>query len=321
MSVVSNPNQILRIGTRGSPLALRQAEDVRDRLIEAHGLHQDQVVLEIITTTGDKIQDKSLRAFGGKGLFTKEIEQALLDEKIDMAVHSMKDMPTRLPDGLDIPCILEREDMRDAFISPKAARLQDLPQGAVVGSSSLRRQAMIKKLRPDIKVVTYRGNVQTRLRKLDEGVVDATILACAGLNRLGMRDVITAPLEIDEMLPAVAQGAVGVEIKSDKAEIKALLSPLNHAETAQNIEIERAFLAELDGSCHTPIAGIAVKTEGIIGFKGMILSLDGAQSYEGCFRSAPDEAIEKAKELAHSLLLEAGEDFFAALHADEQDDE
>ena len=208
-------SQKINIGTRGSPLALWQANNVRDLLIKAHSLKQDQVDIHVIKTSGDKIQDKALRAFGGKGLFTKEIEEALLEKRIDIAVHSMKDMPTILPDGLEISCYLERQDVRDAFLSPKAPTIQELPQGAVLGSSSLRRQAQIKRLRPDIQVVTYRGNVETRLRKLHEGEVDATLLACAGLKRLGMENVITSCVEVDEMLPAIAQGAIGVENRQD----------------------------------------------------------------------------------------------------------
>ncbi|PPR18187.1 MAG: Porphobilinogen deaminase, partial [Alphaproteobacteria bacterium MarineAlpha10_Bin3] len=202
---------ILKIGTRGSPLALIQANDVRDRLLAAHdGL---EVEIIVIRTTGDRIQDRPLADIGGKGLFIKEIEEALFDGGIDLAVHSMKDVETQLPEGLGIAVILPREDPRDAFISNRAASLSELPAGATVGTSSLRRQAQIRHARPDLRVVSFRGNVETRLRKLDEGEADATLLAIAGLRRLGMADVATQIMDIDEMLPAVAQGAVGVETR------------------------------------------------------------------------------------------------------------
>ena len=231
---------ILKIGTRGSPLALIQANDVRDRLLAAHdGL---EVEIIVIRTTGDRIQDRPLADIGGKGLFTKEIEEALFDGGIDLAVHSMKDVETQLPEGLGIAVILPREDPRDAFISNRAASLSELPAGATVGTSSLRRQAQIRHARPDLRVVSFRGNVETRLRKLDEGEADATLLAIAGLRRLGMADVATQIMDIDEMLPAVAQGAVGVETRINDRTALDYLRPLNDAASARRVAAERALL-------------------------------------------------------------------------------
>ncbi len=302
----------INIGTRGSPLALWQANTVRELLMSSHGLSEDQVAIHIIKTSGDKIQDKALRAFGGKGLFTKEIEEALQDKRIDIAVHSMKDMPTQLPDGLEISCYLKREDVRDAFLSPKAKTLLELPQGAVLGSSSLRRQAQVKRLRPDIQVVTYRGNVETRLRKLEEGEVDATLLACAGLKRLGMEDVITSCVEIDDMMPAIAQGAIGIEQRSGDDLIRELLTPLNHKPTEVCVKTERAFLRALDGSCQTPIAGLAELNEDQIVFVGEILKPDGSIHFEASGEAAIKDGEKLGRELAEQLLQQAGEDFFAA---------
>ncbi|SVD70661.1 uncharacterized protein METZ01_LOCUS423515, partial [marine metagenome] len=206
----------IRIGTRGSPLALAQAEEVKSRLLTAHpDLGETDVTIVVIATTGDRIQNKSLRELGGKGLFTKEIEEALLAGKIDLAVHSMKDVPTELPTGLRISTFLPREDPRDGFLSTLAGSLEELPQNATVGSSSLRRVAQIRNTRPDLRVVEFRGNVNTRMRKLSEGVADATFLACAGLNRLNMADRITAPVPVETMLPAVAQAVIGCEIRLD----------------------------------------------------------------------------------------------------------
>ncbi len=303
----------VRIGTRGSALALWQAHEVRDRLCAAHGFETDAVDIQVIKTTGDQIQDKALRDFGGKGLFTKEIEDALLGGSIDLAVHSMKDMPTVLPDGLMIAALLAREDVRDAFISPKAGSIADLPQGAVVGSSSLRRQAQIKRLRPDLDVVTYRGNVQTRLRKLEEGVVDATLLAFAGLKRLGLEEQVTALIETDAMLPAVAQGAIGVEIRSDDEATAGLLEPLHDQTTDIRLAAERAFLAKLDGSCRTPIAGLAELDAGHLRFRGMILSPDGRECHETSREGSPDDAASMGLDAGAELLSHAGPDFFSGL--------
>lgn len=303
----------VRIGTRGSALALWQAHEVRDRLCAAHCFEADSVDIQVIKTTGDQIQDKALRDFGGKGLFTKEIEDALLGGTIDLAVHSMKDMPTVLPDGLIIAALLAREDVRDAFLSPKAKSIADLPQGAVVGSSSLRRQAQIKRLRPDLEVVTYRGNVQTRLRKLEEGVVDATLLAFAGLKRLGLEDQVTALIETDAMLPAVAQGAIGVEIRTDDEATARLLEPLHDRATDIRLAAERAFLAKLDGSCRTPIAGLAELGSDFLRFRGMILSPDGRECHETSREGSLDDAAAMGLDAGAELLSHAGPDFFAEL--------
>jgi hydroxymethylbilane synthase len=304
----------IRIGTRGSKLALAQAYELRDRLIAAHGLGEADFDVVIIKTSGDMIQDKPLSSFGGKGLFTKEIEEALLDGGIDLAVHSMKDMPTKLPADLAIPCFLPREDVRDAFISLKAKRLADLPRGAVLGTSSLRRQAQVKRLRPDLEVITYRGNVDTRLRKLEEGVADATLLAFAGLKRLGLEDHVTCLIETDEMIPAVAQGAIGVETREGDERMYGLLAALNDDRTAICVDAERAFLAVLDGSCRTPIAGLAeLNGDNEIRFRGAILSPDGRQ-YHGAERSgAAADAVELGEDAARELLGRAGPGFFQAV--------
>lgn len=269
----------IRIGTRGSALALAQAHETRARLAKAHGLTDDDFEIVVIKTTGDQIQDRPLSEAGGKGLFTKEIEEALLDKSIDLAVHSSKDMPTVLPDGLGMTAYLPREDVRDAFISPKVEKLTDLPQGAVVGSSSLRRQAQIKRLRPDLDVVMYRGNLQTRLRKLDEGVVDATFLAYAGLRRLGQGDLVTSLMDLEHFLPAVGQGAIGIEARLGDEETARILAPIHHAETESRLLLERAYLAEMDGSCRTPIAGLSHVEGDRIRFRGEVIKPDGSQTH------------------------------------------
>jgi hydroxymethylbilane synthase len=310
---MQNTASKIRIGTRGSNLALAQAHELRARLSAAHDLTEEDFEIIVIKTSGDLIQDRPLASVGGKGLFTKEIEDALLDGGIDLAVHSMKDMPTRLPEGLDIPCFLPREDVRDAFISPKAKRLADLPRGAILGTSSLRRQAQVKRLRPDLKVITYRGNVDTRLRKLEEGVADATLLAYAGLKRLGLEHRVTALISTDDMLPAVAQGAIGVEIREDDDRMFGMLEALNHAETATCVAAERAFLAVLDGSCRTPIAGLAELTGDGLRFRGSILTPDGRQCYETERHGSPSEAALLGEDAARELLSIAGPGFFQAV--------
>lgn len=302
----------LRIGTRGSALALAQAHEVRRRLATAHEL--DDAAIEIVTikTSGDRIQDRPLSEAGGKGLFTKEIEEALLAREIDLAVHSMKDMPTVLPDGLTMSAMLPREDVRDAFISAKWPSIDALPQGAVVGSSSLRRQAQLRRMRPDLQVITYRGNVETRLRKLAEGAVDATLLAVAGLNRLGLADRITAAIPLDMMLPAVAQGAIGIETRFEDEATNDLLAPLNDATTALCVTAERAFLARLEGSCRTPIAGLGRLDGGILTFHGEILRPDGSERHAVTRQGAPAAAVQLATEAAEELLDRAGPGFLGA---------
>jgi hydroxymethylbilane synthase len=308
-----NMSSKIRIGTRGSKLALAQAYQLRDRLIAAHGLAPDDFHFEIIKTSGDLITDKPLSEFGGKGLFTKEIEEALTASEIDLAVHSMKDMPTKLPQGLEIACLLPREDVRDAFISFKAKRLADLPKGAVLGTSSLRRQSQVKRLRPDIKVVPYRGNVDTRLRKLEDGVVDATLLAYAGLRRLDLADRVTSLIETTEMLPAIAQGAIGIETRIGDGRMGELLAPLHDGATAICVEAERAFLAELDGSCKTPIGGLAQLEGGKMVFRGQILLPDGSASFETERRGKSADGVAMAVDAARELLRAAGPDFLRAV--------
>jgi hydroxymethylbilane synthase len=303
----------IRIGTRGSKLALAQAYQLRDRLIAAHDLAPDDFEFTIIKTTGDIITDKPLAEFGGKGLFTKEIEEALIASEIDLAVHSMKDMPTRLPSGLEISCLLPREDVRDAFISPKADRLTGLAKGAVLGTSSLRRQAQVKRLRPDLKIIPYRGNVETRLRKLDDGVADATLLAFAGLRRLGLEARVTALMQTDEMLPAIAQGAIGVESRIGDERMLGFLAPLHDRATSICVEAERAFLAELDGSCQTPIAGLASLSGEALHFRGQILLPDGSRSFETERNGAAGDAANMGVDAARELLGLAGPDFFRAV--------
>jgi hydroxymethylbilane synthase len=305
----------LLIGTRGSPLALWQAEHVRALLTDAHGLGQDAVALSVITTSGDRIRDKPLRDFGGKGLFTKEIDEALLSGAVDLAVHSMKDLPTDLPPGIIIAAVLPRGDVRDAFISARAESLAALPPGAVVGSSSLRRQAQVKRLRPDLETIDLRGNVETRLKKLEQGMVDATLLAVAGLERLGLTGHISSVLPTDEMLPAVAQGAIGVVCRSDDAETRALLQALNDESTSTAVACERAFLGELDGSCRTPIAGLAEIADGLLRFRGLVLTPDGSEWHEVEKRGAPQDAVSIGGSSGRELLALAGPNFLASLTA------
>jgi hydroxymethylbilane synthase len=301
----------IRIGTRGSPLALAQAAEVRTRLEKAHGPGRHAFEIRAIKTTGDRIQDRPLAEAGGKGLFTKELEEALLNGDIDLAVHSMKDMPTLLPAGLTIACLLPREDVRDAFISHKAASLADLPPGTVVATSSLRRQAQVLHLRPDLRVVPMRGNVETRLRKLQDGVADATLLACAGLKRLGLTDRITSAIPTEEMLPAVAQGAIGVEMRDGDMPMAELLAPINDQPTALAVAAERAFLARLEGSCRTPIAGLAELTGNHLVFRGMILTPDGREAHATRREGRPEEALRLAEDAAAELLAKAGPNFLA----------
>ena len=302
----------LRIGTRGSPLALWQAHEVQRLLCAAHEMPADAIEIVVIKTSGDRIQDRPLSEAGGKGLFTKEIEEALLALSIDLAVHSMKDVATVLPQGLIIPCLLPREDPRDAFVSPKAKTLMDLPPGALVGTASLRRQAQVKMLRPDLRTAILRGNVETRLRKLGEGQADATLLALAGLKRLGLESHAASIVSIDDMLPAVAQGAIGIEIRSADTATAALIAPLNEPNTATCVMTERAFLARLDGSCRTPIAGLATLDGGQLVFRGMILAIDGSAHYATSRQGGPGDALHMGHDAAEQLLAEAGPNFLAA---------
>lgn len=304
---------VIKIGTRGSPLALAQAHEVRRRLIDAHGLDEARFEIVVIKTSGDRILDRPLSEVGGKGLFTKEIEEALFSKEIALAVHSMKDVATELPPGLGLASILPREDVRDAFISLKYASLEEMPAGAKVGTSSLRRAAQVNYLRPDLDVVGFRGNVQTRLEKLAAGVADATFLACAGLNRLGLEDRVTAAIEPSVMLPAVAQGAVGIEVRDDDEAVLDLLKPLNDEETALCVTAERAFLRTLEGSCRTPIGGLAQLSGGQLTIQGEMLSPDGKERYHGARSGTPASAIRIGEELADALLGEAGPEFLTRL--------
>jgi hydroxymethylbilane synthase len=302
---------VLRIGTRGSPLALAQATMVRAQLAAAHGLPAEAFELKIIRTSGDVIQDRPLAEVGGKGLFTKEIEEALIAGQIDLAVHSAKDLPTLLPAGLAIVAALPREDPRDVFISRKAATLRALASEATVGTASLRRQALVKRLRPDLNVVSFRGNVETRLRKLDEGVVDATLLALAGLRRLGLAEAATAILDTDEFLPAVGQGIVAIEARADDAQTRAQLDRINSPDDAIALAAERAFLTVLDGSCRTPIAGHAKIAAGRVSFRGLIAKPDGSEVFETAREGAVAQASVLGADAGRELKERAGAGFFA----------
>ena len=311
-------NPLLKLGTRGSPLALAQAAEVRRRLAAAHPELAPEGAVEtvVIRTTGDRVQDRTLAEIGGKGLFTKEIEEALADGRIDAAVHSMKDVPTWLPDGMTIAVVLPREDPRDALFSDGAESLAALPAGALVGTASLRRQAQVLAARPDLTVVPIRGNVDTRLRKLAEGEVDATLLAVAGLNRLGQAERITAPLAPEEMLPAVAQGAVGLEVREDDAETRRWLAPLDDTETALRVTAERACLAVLDGSCRTPIAAFALLQPGErLHLRALVAMPDGGRVERAEAYGEAGEAEALGRAVGERLRAEAGEAFFEALGA------
>lgn len=299
---------LLRLGTRGSPLARAQAHEVRERLCKAHGFDENAIEIIIIKTSGDAITDGPLADVGGKGLFTKEIEEALLSNTIDLAVHSMKDVETALPDGLVIAAMLSREDVRDAFISLTYSDLQDLPSGARVGTSSLRRRAQLKRTRPDLEVVDFRGNVGTRLEKLRSGLADATFLACAGLIRLGLSDTITAAIETDVMLPAVAQAAIGLQIRHKDRATETLVSALNDTTTATCVNAERAFLKVLDGSCRTPIAGLATVHNGELNFSGETLSPDGSKQLGVDLSGPVTDAIAIGEQAAQDLLGRGAKD-------------
>jgi len=279
-------------------------------MIAGSGLEEDAFEIVVIRTSGDRIVDRALRDIGGKGLFTKEIEEALLAGAIDVAVHSAKDMPAVLPEGLLLDVFLPREDVRDAFVSPDRSRISELPEGAVVGTSSVRRRAQLLHRRRDLRVVEIRGNVQTRLAKLADGVADATFLAMAGLNRLGVRDVPHAPIEPEEMLPAPGQGAIVIERRKRDVGAQVLTEPLRHHSTGMRLAAERAFLAELDGSCDTPIAALAEIGDGVLHLRGEILRPDGSEVLSGEMSGLVAAAKDLGRELARSLLARAGERFF-----------
>jgi hydroxymethylbilane synthase len=300
----------LKIGTRGSPLALAQAHETQARLMAAHRMPVEAFEVVVISTSGDRIQDRPLSEAGGKGLFTKEIEEALLARRIDIAVHSSKDMPTVLPDGLELSAFLPREDARDAFVGKAAKTIAGLPHGAKIGSSSLRRQALIRRMRPDLDVVMFRGNVQTRLRKLDEGVADGTILAYAGLKRLGLEDVVTDLMPLDTFPPAPGQGAICIESRIGDLDVERMLTAVHDVPTGQALACERAFLAALDGSCRTPIAGHATISDETVFFGGLIISPDGVQSHEVKAEGPAQDAARIGDDAARTVRAKAGEKFF-----------
>jgi len=303
----------LRIGTRGSPLALAQAYETRRRLIENFPELEEDGAIEIcvMKTQGDMILDKSLMELGGKGLFTKELDTALLGDEVDICVHSMKDVPTWLPDGTVLPCNLPREDTNDAFITANGIKtIADLPDNSVIGTASLRRQAQLLSQNPTLKCVNFRGNVQTRLRKLDDGVVDATLLAIAGLKRMEMQDCATAVLEWDEMLPAVAQGAIGIQCRSDDERSLKYIDTLNCMDTHVCVNCERAFLEALDGNCKTPIAGQARIVDGKIVFRGLIAMPDGSLKYQTEATGEIADAVDIGRKAGEKLKAEAGDKFF-----------
>lgn len=305
-----SPAAPLKIGTRGSPLALAQAYETRTRLSQAFGLEEAAFEIVVIQVTGDAIQDRPLKEIGGKGLFTREIEEDLLAGKIDIAVHSMKDMPTVQPDGLVIDCYLPREDVRDAFVSPSLKGIAGLAEGATVGTSSLRRKAQLLHKRPDLNVVEFRGNVQTRLRKLADGVAEATFLASAGLNRLAMDDVPATPIDPSDMLPAVAQGAIGIERRADDANTAGLLDAVHDGLTGIQLAAERAFLFTLDGSCETPIAGLSQIEGDTLTLRGEVLRPDGSEAISDQISGPQANGAEMGGELARRLLDRAGPKFF-----------
>lgn len=292
----------LKIGTRGSPLALVQAHQVRRLLAHAHGADEARFEIVVIRTSGDMIQDRALAESGGKGLFTREIDAAMLQGEIDVAVHSSKDLPTVLPEGIVVAGYLEREDARDALISSRAKSVEGLPRGGTFGTASLRRQAQVKRLRPDLQIGLLRGNVETRLGKAERGEIDATLLAYAGLKRLGLAHRATALLDIDAFLPAIGQGAIGLTARGEDLVATRALAPILHAATGHALAVERAFLGVLDGSCRTPIAGHARIVGGAIDFRGMVLRADGSETFEVSARGGLDDAARLGAEAGRDLL-------------------
>jgi hydroxymethylbilane synthase len=303
----------LKIGTRGSPLALAQAYETRQRLMAAFNLPEGAFEIVVIKTTGDRILDRPLKEIGGKGLFTREIEDDLLSGAIDIAVHSMKDMPVAQPDGLALTTYLPREDVRDAFVSLDGGKLADLREGAVVGTSSLRRKAQLLNYRPDLEIVEFRGNVQTRLKKLKDGVAEATFLAMAGLNRLAMDEVPRTAIEAEEMLPAVAQGCIGIEQRLGDDRISEMLSAINDTFSTQRLAAERAFLGALDGSCETPIGGLATIDGDNLTLRGEILRVDGSEVLSDEQTCSVADGAKLGVEMARKLRSQADDDFFSWL--------
>lgn len=313
-AVATMGESVLVLGTRGSPLALAQAYETKKRLAEAFPDElsaDDAVEIRVIKTTGDMVLDKALKDVGGKGLFTKELDVSLLNGDVDCCVHSMKDVPTWLVPGTILPCTLPREDTRDAWISPSGKLPQDLPDGSVIGTASLRRQAQLYAINPSFKCVNFRGNVQTRLKKLQEGIVDATMLAKAGLNRMNLGHEITAVLEWDTCLPAVAQGAIGIQIRDEDEKMARYIGALNHEPTFTAVSCERAFLAALDGNCRTPIAGQAKIVEGKLVFEGLIAKVDGTTIFRTSRTGAPADAVKMGTEAGEELKAKVGGDALA----------
>ena len=305
-----NPENPLKIGTRSSPLALAQAEETKARLMAALDAPAEWFQIVPMSTKGDRNQERNLSEIGGKGLFTEDLEAAMQSGEIDIAVHSMKDMPVHFPDGLTIQCVLPREDIRDGFVSLKYEGIADLPDGAIVGTSSLRRAAQILARRPDINVVPFRGNVQTRLQKLSDNVADATFLACAGLNRLGMGGKAT-PIAPQEMMPAVAQGAIGIEQRADDSEVTDVLEKIHDSKTWVQITAERAFLEGLDGSCQTPIASFTEMTDDQLILHGEVLRPDGSEALSGTREGKIADAADMGADLARDIKARMSADFFA----------
>jgi hydroxymethylbilane synthase len=312
---------LLRIGTRGSTLALAQAAELRARLAQAHAELAVPDAIETVTirTTGDRLGDRALAALGGKGLFTKELEEALLAGSIDCAVHSAKDLPSLLPEGLALVCHLPREDPRDAFFSPKAASLAALPAGAVVGTSSPRRRAQVLHARPDLHVVPLRGNVDTRLAKLAAGAIDATLLAVAGVKRLGLAERITRIMPSEEILPAVAQGAIGIESRDDDPRVRGYLAAINDWPTAVCVTAERALMAALEGSCRTPMAALAeLGADGMLALRALIIRPDGSECLTAARHGAAAEAAALGADAGAELRRRAGPGFFDLPLAEEK---
>jgi hydroxymethylbilane synthase len=301
----------MRIGTRGSPLALWQAREVQARLAAAQGWPLETIAIVVIKTTGDMIQDRALAQAGGKGLFTKEIDAALLDGAVDIAVHSAKDMPTRFPDGIVIAGYLPRADVRDALVSARARSIAELPRGAVVGTASLRRQALVKRLRPDIETTLLRGNVETRLGKAERGEIDATLLAVAGLTRLGQDHRAACFLDVADFPPAIGQGAVAITAMESSAATLAAVASVADRSTGIALAAERAFLTALDGSCRTPIAGLAIVSGDHVDFSGLVLSADGRLSFSATRHGASGDAVALGDDAARDILARAPSDILA----------
>lgn len=310
------PSHPLRLGTRASKLALAQAHLTRTTIARHHGLHERDIEIVALTTSGDKHLEGRLIELGGKGLFTKEIEEALLAGIVDIAVHSMKDVATRMPDGLVIPAILPREDPRDMLITREGGSLNDLPQGGRFGTASLRRAAQISHMRPDLEIIPFRGNVLSRLEKLRAGDVDATLLAVAGLNRLQLTPEYAIILDTAELLPAVAQGAIGLQCRQNDAEMVDFLQAISHQESACCVAAERAMLAVLDGSCRTPIAGYATLDSDILTLTGLIALPDGSALHRFEAQGPAEFPKTLGEKVANTLIKRAGTAFMKAVHGE-----